>query len=56
MSDHIDLDTVRGEIEALQSINAQIAVLQDTAKTMRARIEDALGGHDTGTLDGTSAA
>lgn len=48
----VDLDSVRGEILALQQINAQIKVLSDTAKTMRARIEDALGGQDTGTLDG----
>lgn len=50
--DQVELDSVRGEVQALQQITAQIKVLSDTAKTMRARIEDALGDQDTGTLDG----
>lgn len=48
----IDLTAVRDQLDALKAIDAQIKVLADTKASLRADIEQALGDHEIGTLDG----
>lgn len=52
----VDLSALRGQIAAYKAIDAQMKVLADNKATLRADIEQALGDHEIGQLDGHTVA
>jgi predicted phage-related endonuclease len=51
----IDLNAVRGHIEVLRYCKTQKAKLKELEDAARAAVEDAMGQHDVGVLDGEPA-
>lgn len=56
MSEHADLTPVAAELQAYRELDAQIKALKEIQSTLRGRIEDALGDHELGLVDGEPAA
>lgn len=54
MSTSVDLSHVRAQVEILKYVKAQQAKLKELEKEARSVIEEALGGHETGKLDGST--
>lgn len=52
MSTSVDLSAVRAQVEILQYVKAQQAKLKELETEARGIIEEALGGHENGKLDG----
>lgn len=51
----VDLAAVRAQVELLIWVKSRIAELKEIEKAAREQIEDAMGGSDTGLLDGEIA-
>jgi hypothetical protein len=51
----IDLDPVRGHVEILRYVKAEKGKLAELEKLARATVEDAMGEHEMGLLDGEPA-
>ena len=56
MNEHADLTPVAADLAAYRELDTQIKALKEIQATLRGRIEDAMGDHELGLIDGEPAA